>query len=248
MELPIFYAPPNNITDLEIILPAEESRHATGVLRLKKGAMVLVVNGLGEGYRGEIRTVGTAGVKVRIHSRIRNFGEPAVRLTLAAGMSAGSKFDTMVEKGTELGVKRFVPVITEKSKVKMEDARRAGSRVARLERVALAALKQCRRSYRPDIALPLSFMDYLKEYDSEALNLIFTPGRNARPLEELKLDKTLKRINLLVGPEAGFSPEELEVALKTGYQPVSLGERILRAETAGPVVCALIMFLMGELR
>lgn len=248
MDAPIFYAPPKNITGEEIVLPADESRHALKVLRLKKGDRLLVVDGLGQAYRGEIRTAGKTAVKILIHSTIRNFGEPAVRLTLAAGMSAGSKFDTIVEKGTELGVKRFVPVISEKSKVKLEEPRRVKNRLTRLERVALAAVKQCRRSYRPEIAAPVTFVEYLKEFDPEALNLVFTPAKTARPLEEIPFDGGLKRINLLVGPEAGFSPDETSAALQTGFLPVSLGSRVLRTETAGPAVCALVMYCLGELR
>jgi len=248
MDAPIFYAPPKNITGEEIILPGDESRHALKVMRLKKGDRLLVVDGLGQAYRGEIRTAGASAVKVLVHSTIRNFGEPAVRLTLAAGMSAGSKFDTIVEKGTELGVKRFVPIISEKSKVKLEEPRRVKNRLTRLERVALAAVKQCRRAYRPDIAAPVTFVEYLKEYDAEALNLIFTPAKNARPLEEVPFDGGQKRVNLLVGPEAGFSPDETAAAVQTGFRPVSLGSRILRTETAGPAVCALVMHCLGELR
>ncbi|MBN1212878.1 MAG: 16S rRNA (uracil(1498)-N(3))-methyltransferase [candidate division Zixibacteria bacterium] len=248
MDTPIFYAPPKNINGEEIILPGDESRHALKVLRLKKGDRVLVVDGLGQAYRGEIRTAGTSAVKVQVHSTIRNFGEPAVRLTLAAGMSAGTKFDAIVEKGTELGVKRFVPVVSEKSKIKLEEPRRVKNRLARLERVALAAVKQCRRSYRPDISTPVTFVEYLKEYDPEALNLIFTPDKNARPLEKIPFDGDRKRVNLLVGPEAGFSPDETAAAVQTGFLPVSLGERILRTETAGPAVCTLVMYRLGELR
>ena len=248
MDLPIFYAPPENISEDMIALPDAESRHAVKVMRLKRGDLVMVVDGLGMAYRGEIRTVGTKGVGVYIHSRLRNFGEPSFRLTLAAGMSAGDKFDTIVEKGTELGVKRFVPVISAKSKVKFEEPRRIKNRVSRLERVALSAVKQCRRSYRPDISAPVSFVEYLNQFDAEALNLIFSPDDKATPLDKITITPDLKRINLLVGPESGFSPDEIEMAVKVGFAPVSLGPRILRTETAGPAVCALIMFLTGELR
>jgi len=248
MDLPIFYAPPENIIEDTITLPVAEGRHAVKVMRLSKGDLVKVVDGLGTAYRGEIRTVGPKAVVVYIHSRLRNFGEPSFRLTLAAGMSAGEKFDIIVEKGTELGVKRFVPVISAKSKVKLDESRRIKNRITRLERVALAAMKQCRRSYRPDISAPVTFAEYLNQYDSEALNLLFAPDKTALPLERVDVNPDLKRINLLVGPESGFSPDEIEMAVKVGFKPVSLGPRILRTETAGPMVCALIMYLMGELR
>ena len=248
MEPPIFYAPPIGPEDDVIDLPKEESHHLASVLRLKTSAIVIVVDGLGMAHRGEVIRADKTSVSVRVHSRQRNFGEPAVRLTLAAGLSAGSKFDSVVQRGTELGVRRFVPVITEKSKVNIEDPKRARSRVTRLEKVALAAMKQCRRSYRPDIASPSSLTDFLKETDRESVNLIFHPSTRGKSLENVQLGPEVKRVSILVGPEAGFTESEVEEAEQAGYIPVTLGARVLRTETAGPVVCALVMQALGEFR
>jgi len=249
MELPIFYCPPELRRDDTIVLPANESHHAISVMRLSQGDRVLVVDGVGTAYRGEIaRIVGRKKVEVRLHLEIRNFGEPAVVLTLAAGLSVGSKFDTVVQEGTELGVKRFVPIISERSKVKLDDPTKASAKTRRLERVALAAIKQCRRSYRPDISPPVSFDEYMKQADSEDLKLIFQPGDRVPSLEQIRVDAQTKRITALVGPESGFTPDEVDLAGKAGFVLVSLGPRILRTETAGPVACALVMNMLGELR
>lgn len=249
MELPIFYCPPERRRDDTIELPANESHHAVSVMRLSQGDRVLVVDGVGAAYRGEVaRIVGRKKVEVRLHLEIRNFGEPAVVLTLAAGLSVGSKFDTVVQEGTELGVKRFVPIISERSKVKLDDPKKASAKTRRLERVALAAIKQCRRSYRPDISLPVSFAEYMKQADSEDPKLIFQPGDRVPSLEQIPIDAQTKRITVLVGPESGFTPDEVDLAGKAGFVLVSLGPRILRTETAGPVACALVMNMLGELR
>lgn len=247
MEPPVFYAPPERISEEIIELPREESHHALTVLRLAPASIVMVVDGLGNAFRGEILSGGKDLVRIRVHSRRRDFGEPAVRLTLAAGLSTASKFDETVEKGTELGVKRFVPVLTEKSKVKIEDPARARARVSRLEKVALAAMKQCRRSYRPEISTPQQLPEFLREVDRESLNLIFVPSRQSMPIDQISINHEIKRVSLLVGPEAGFSEEEVNQAVSSGYTCVSLGARILRAETAGPVACALVMLRLGEL-
>jgi len=107
VEPPVFYAPPESFEGDDVSLPADESRHATRVMRLTLGAQVIVVDGLGSAWRGTISRLGVRKpVEVRLHAEVRNFGEPAVILTLAAGLSSGYKFDTVVEKGTELGVKR----------------------------------------------------------------------------------------------------------------------------------------------
>lgn len=248
METPIFYAPQAGSDNDIIELPKDEAHHLANVLRLKPSAIVIVVDGLGMSCRGELIEVGKSSATVRVHTRRRNFGEPAVRLTLAAGLSAGSKFDTVVQRGTELGVKRFVPIITEKSKVKIEETKRARTRVTRLEKVALAAMKQCRRAYRPDIASPTAFQDYLLETDQDAVNLILHPSAKGKSLDETPLRPDVKRVTVLIGPEAGFSGSEVEQAVQAGYVPVTLGSRVLRTETAGPAVCALVMQALGEFR
>jgi 16S rRNA (uracil1498-N3)-methyltransferase len=249
MEPPVFYAPPENITEDGIELGTAESHHAQDVMRMTAGRLVIVVDGLGNAYRGEIAGKGRSKVvRVKVHSQIRNFGEPAAIVTLACGLSTGYKFDTVIEKGTELGVKRFVPLLTEKSKVKVDDPKRAASKVTRFEKVALAAMKQCRRSYRPEISFPVSFSEYVDQTDLSAANLIFHPSKDATSFDNLRLKSTVRRVNILVGPESGFSDSELELAAGRGYIPVHLGKRILRTETAGPVICALLLARLGEFR
>ena len=243
---PVLYAPPENIQDGLILLPKTEAHHAVSVMRLKRASLVVVVDGLGTAYRSELVHVTGKKVTARVHAEQRNFGEPGVRVTLASGLSAGHKFDTTVEKGTELGVKRFVPILAERSRVKMDDPKRAGSRVKRLERVALAAMKQCRRSYRPDIALPTEFSSFLGEQEEGDLKLLFHPSSQATALEQVGCDFNSKRITVLVGPESGFSDEEVDQACATGFHLVALGERILRTETAGPVAVALLLQRLGE--
>lgn len=210
---------------------------------------MLVVDGLGNACRGEIARAGRSkSFQVRVHARLRNYGEPTVRLTLAAGMSAGSKLDSIVQKATELGIKRFVPILSEKLRVKLDDPKRAASRLRRLEKVALAAMKQCRRSYRPEVSSPVPVGQFLKETDRSDLNLVFHSTDMGRPLEECLVDTRAPRVTLLVGPEAGFTPEEVAAAGEAGFKVVSLGRRVLRSETAAPVACALVMALLGELR
>ncbi|PWB76429.1 16S rRNA (uracil(1498)-N(3))-methyltransferase [candidate division GN15 bacterium] len=248
MEPPIFFAPSHSIHDDQIQLPANETHHACEVLRLRSGALVIVVDGLGTAYRGELKIESTKSAMVSVHAHIRNFGEPDCRLTLAAGLSVGFKFDEVVDKGTQLGVSRFVPLITEKSKVKLEDARRIALKTARLEKVALAAMKQCRRSLRPEIATPTTFAQYLSQIDRDSFKLIFHPTEGARALADVFPSEIPKRVTLMVGPEAGFSAGEVNRASAKGFTSVSLGPRVLRTETAGAVVCALVMAHFGELR
>ncbi len=250
MELPLFYAPPDSFDGELIALPAAESHHAVNVMRLKKGDRLIVVDGLGVAYVGNITGVERRGkaVRVRVCQKILHYGEPSVTLTLAAGLSTGSKFDTVIEKGTELGVKAFVPVISERSKVKLNDPEHSLARVRRLERVALATIKQCRRSYRPCVSAPVSLEMFLRRTDPDAVKLLFHPGPSACRLDQVPWRRLPGRVVVLVGPESGFSPEEVARSEQAGFIRVGLGQRILRAETAGPVACALVMHELGALR
>jgi 16S rRNA (uracil1498-N3)-methyltransferase len=248
MDLPVFYAPPESIVGDVITLSATESRHAVKALRLRRGDLVMVIDGLGRAYRGELTMGESAGRRqVTIVQTLRGFGEPLVKLTLAAGLSTASKFDTVVQKGTELGVSRFIPLLTEKSRIRIEDSKKAASKQKRLERVALSAAKQSRRSLCPAITLPTTFDSLLEQIDKDDLKLIFhrdAPG--ASSVGKLVSSDT-RRVTALVGPESGFSADEVTRAVAAGFHPISLGPRVLRTETAGPAVCALIMSALGEL-
>ncbi len=247
MEPPIFFATPAQFAHDSIEITGAEAHHAAKALRLGPGSIVMVIDGLGNASVGEITNLMGKKVFVRPHSRVRNFGEPVVRLTLAAALSTSGKFSEVVEKGTELGVSRFVPILSQKSKVHIEDPRKAQAKVARLEKVALAAVKQCRRSCLPVISLPTTLEHYLVETGEESVKLIFSPGPISVPLTKVEIDRNAKRVSVMVGPESGFTREEMELSLSHGFVPVSLGARILRTENASPVVCALVMQMLGEL-
>jgi 16S rRNA (uracil1498-N3)-methyltransferase len=248
MEPPLFFAAPDRIRNDRIDLPTTEAHHALQVMRLRSGSPVVVIDGVGNAYKGELAVSKSKSAEVLVHSIHRNYGEPSVRLTLAAGLSTGYKFDDVVEKGTELGVKRFVPLISEKSKVKVESGDKAKSKTARLEKVALAAIKQCRRAYLPEISHPTEFKSFMGETDRESLNLIFVTTAGAESIDRIEIDDHVNRVTVLVGPESGFTPAEVQQAIERGYKPVSMGKRILRTETAGPVSVALVMIRIGELR
>jgi 16S rRNA (uracil1498-N3)-methyltransferase len=248
MEPPIFYAPPERITHDRIELPTAESHHALQVMRLKAGSPVVVIDGAGTAYKGELALGKGKLAQVQVHSIHRNYGEPSIRLTLAAGLSTGYKFDDVVEKGTELGVKRFVPLISEKSKVRVETSEKAAGKTQRLEKVALAAIKQCRRAYLPEISRPTDLKSFMQETDPGSLNLIFVTTTGAESIDRIEIDDHVNRATVMVGPESGFTPTEVQSAIDKGYKPVSMGKRILRTETAGPVSVALVMIRLGELR
>ncbi len=224
--LPIFYTSPENIKDDEAILIGEEARHLYKVLRLTKGEAVTVVDGRGNGYRSQIELISDKEVRCRIFAPIRNFGEPLHYVTLAAGLSTGSKFDEVIEKGTELGISRFVPLITQKSKIRADEEGGSSKKTERWRKVAIAAMKQCGRSVIPDIVTIIQF-DNLFKLPNLGQVILFDPSSTNTPFEDYKLDAGQKYFTLVVGPESGFSAAELDLTREKGAALVSLGTRVL---------------------
>ena len=248
MEAPVFFAPPEAVQGENIILPKAEAHHARTVLRLKKNSQVIVVDGLGKAFRGTIGSLSSRKETiVEIQNEIRGFGEPFANVTLAAGLSEGFKFDEVVQKCTELGIKNFVPLVTEKSKIKISVAAKFDNKLKRLKRVALGAMKQSRRSFCPRILPIVKYSDFLNSEDGDSCKIIFHPVKQQRKTDPGKLLKNCKNVTILIGPESGFTDSEVETALEKEFSPISLGDRILRTENASPVACALVMYWLGEL-
>ncbi len=243
----VFYTEPENIENDLLTLSGPEAHHISKVVRLKKGDALGVVDGIGNCYRCEIENSSKGKLVCCIVSRTRNFGEPSNFVTLASGLSVGAKFDEIIQKGVELGISRFVPLITEKSKVKLDDPKRLKRRFARWNKVALAAMKQCERSVLPEIDLPVQFEKLFEQIKNSGRKLLFDPG-GKKNLYDIKLKKSGSDITLMVGPESGFSRNEVELAGENGSEIITLGKRILRAENAAPVISALVMQLLGEFR
>ncbi|WP_103029719.1 RsmE family RNA methyltransferase [Salinibacter altiplanensis] len=222
-----FYAPPAAIRGGRVVLPEDEARHAHTVLRGATGDEMTVVDGTGGWYRVEITHAAPEQVVGTIVEQREEVGEPAVDVTVALGLlKKRSRFETFVEKAVELGVRRIVPLRTAR-------AERESIREERLRNVMVAAMKQCRRSRLPALVAPRSTADLLDESESER-QLVCHAGDASVPIRQV-VDPggAAASALVLVGPEGGFAPSEVEGAVRAGATPVSLGARRLRAETAG---------------
>ncbi|MEF8815667.1 MAG: RsmE family RNA methyltransferase [Salinibacter sp.] len=222
-----FYAPPSAIRAGRVVLPEDEARHLRTVLRGKQGDQMTVVDGHGGWYRARIDHVGDEQVVGTIVERRHNVGEPAIDATVALGLlKKRTRFETFVEKAVELGVRRIVPLRTSR-------AERASIREERLRNVMVAAMKQCRRSRLPALAAPQSTADLLAELGGD-VRLVCHAGDASVPIQRaMGQAGPAASALVLVGPEGGFAPSEVEAARANGCTPVSLGPRRLRAETAG---------------
>lgn len=224
-----FFAPPSAIRGRRVVLPENESRHVCSVLRAREGDEITVVDGEGGWYRVEIAHASPEQVVGTILDTHRDRGEPDVHATVGVGLlTKRSRFETFVEKAVELGVRRVVPLQTAHTETD-------SIRPDRLRNVMIAAVKQCRRSRLPILAEPTSVATIVDETTAGS-RFICHGGADASPILRV-LDETerTKEVLVLVGPEGGFTPEEVTTARDAGCRPVSLGRRRLRAETAGIV-------------
>ncbi|MBO0860864.1 MAG: 16S rRNA (uracil(1498)-N(3))-methyltransferase [Chloracidobacterium sp.] len=240
-----FYAAPSSFIETSVTLLAGEARHLTRVLRLGVGAHVFVFDGEGVEYECEVARVAKHEVGLNLLRKLDEVVESPLRLTLAQALIKGDKFDWVIQKTTELGVTRIVPLVTDHSDVKRGEER-AVQRIERWRRIALEALKQCGRRRLVEICEPESFDDFC-ESAAKDTRLIFSEhgGESLAAVSEKLRDAS--QLSLCVASEGGWSEHELLKAASCGFTPVSLGPRILRAETAAIAAVALSQHIFGDI-
>ena len=234
-----------------VTLATDEARHLREVLRLKVGDEVHVFNGAGREFRCSIEESRRDSALLKVVGEVTPARpESPLELNLAVALLKGEKFDLVVQKATELGVSKVTPVITKLADIRLRDESDATKRVARWQRIALEAAKQCGRAVVPQITNPVSFASLLNEARDPATSprLMFSE-RDGQSLNEALSQLTAKpgEMTALVGSEGGWVDDELETARAAGWTIITLGGRILRAETAAIVVAALLQHLAGDL-
>ncbi len=226
-------------------IQGQDARHIFKVLRLKPGASVTVTNGKGQDYTAVILSGSPSAVAVEITREIDSRYESPVAITLCSGMLKDKKMDMVIKHVTQLGIDRWIPFYSERC-VPVPDEKRLESRHKRWVSIAKESLKQCRRSCLVDISKPVSFNELLAGTQDCDLKIAFWE-KAALPLSALKRPKQLSSVAILIGPEGGFSENEIQVAQKKGFLSCSLGPRILRAETASISSCTLVQHLFGDI-
>jgi len=245
-----FFVAPEVLATDDVLLANAQARRIGRVLRLKAGDSVLLFDGSGLEYEVSLESVGDREVRGRIVGKRPGRPEPRLLLVLYQSLIKGERFDWVLEKGTELGVSAFVPLLCERNVVRPAGAR--AGRVERWRRVVVEAAEQCGRSVVPQVAPAAALEEALRS--ATGLRLLPWEGERSQGLrallrqESAALGKARQpSLSIFIGPEGGFTEEEVSTAQRAGVRTVSLGPRILRSETAGIAAAAAVVYEFGEL-
>jgi 16S rRNA (uracil1498-N3)-methyltransferase len=230
-----FFIAPDRWNPEALLLEGEEAHHCLEVLRCREGERIVVFNGAGAEAEAEVAsaTKGAVALRARLLS---SAPRPPVSLTLAQAVPKGKNMDLIVQKATELGATRIVPLLSERTVVQLDGGELEKKR-EKWQRVAIEACKQCGQNWVPEVAAP-SRVDSFVRQSRDPLRLIAAIGPEARPLKAILAARAQEgeaqpsAATLMVGPEGDFTPAELSTALSQGFLALSLGPIILRSETA----------------
>ena len=246
-----FFTPKELINGDVAKIIGDDVKHIYKVLRISEGEKVTLNNCEGVEYLGRVKSVSKQEVLIEILEKLESNNESNVKIYLFQGLPKSQKMDLIVQKGTELGITEFIPTITHRVDVKLKGEFK---KLDRLNRIALEAAKQSKRSIIPKVSEPIDFNEVLEKINS--LDLLIVPYENANNfgiktlINELRKDNTtntIKNVGIFVGPEGGIEEEEIERLKDKGARIVTLGKRILRTETAGFVATSLIQYELSDL-
>lgn len=242
--MPKFFVPDGNISESSIRITGDDVNHIARVHRSKPGDVLLVCDGKGTDYECEIKSVGKEEILLDIIKQFPCEAEPDVKITLFQCLPKQGKMETIIQKTTELGITRIVPVTSHRCVVKAD--KNDNKKLERWRKVALEAAKQCGRGAVPVIDSIMTFDQAVKAASELQYAIIPYEEEHENRLSSA-LASDIKEIGIIVGPEGGFEPGEVEKAIKNGIKSVTLGKRILRTETVGSALVPVIMFKMNNM-
>ena len=243
----LFFAPPENISKDKVILRGSDVSHIRNVLRMKCGQSLYVVDGSGSRFKVEIESMDRSGIKGRILLKEAFATESPLKIFLGQSLLRGNKFDTILRKSVELGVNEVAPIFAERSVVKISNPDSL-KKVERWNKISWEASKQSGRSQIPKVK-PIfnSIEEFSRACEDFDLKIVFWEEEETVRLRDIELKNTPRSVAVVTGPEGGLTGAEIKVAREAGFCTVSLGSRILRAETAPIAVLSLLQNLWGDL-
>lgn len=236
------FLPPEKLVSRQIAITGEQARYLSLVHRIKPGEQLIIFDGLGNQYTCKILQSRRKEIIAEQMKKEPYSAESSIAITLAQGIAKGDKMDLIIQKSTELGVKKIIPLITERTQIRHTD------KIDRWRKIALSASQQSGREKIPEITEPTSFEEFL-ERQKTGHGIIFSEEEKERNLKKILNDfQGAIEITLLVGPEGGFSKSEVITASENGFATISLGPRILRTETAAITAISIVQYELGDMR
>ncbi|MGE5329503.1 MAG: 16S rRNA (uracil(1498)-N(3))-methyltransferase [Deltaproteobacteria bacterium] len=241
-----FFTEIKNLIDDKVFLEGLDANHIKNVLRLKPGDNIIVNVGKNIEYEAKIKVLNKDKIEAEIINSYHIETEPKVNISLFQAIPKGEKMEYIIQKAVEIGVIKIIPVITDRVIVKL-DSKNSKTKTERWQRISEQASKQNKRSIIPGISAPLKLEESIKLLREHDLVVILYENESNTKLRDilLKLDNSIKDIAVLIGPEGGLDEKELEILKE--FNIVSLGNRILRTETAGLVASTIILYQLGDL-
>lgn len=244
-----FIVSPQQVGAKEIVITGDDLEHLSRVLRLRTGETITVSDGQNKVYNCLLTQITKSRAVAEIKSVRPDYSEPNLEVTLLQGLPKGDKLELIIQKATELGISRIVPVAMERSVVQLS-GEKAQARVQRWQRIALEAAKQSRRGRIPLVSPIVNLEEALEELPEDNLVLLPWEEEKSQGLKEILQSTQAQEagsITLIIGPEGGLPEKELLMAKNKGAIPLSLGPRILRTETAAIATIAIVMYQLGDL-
>lgn len=242
-----FFVQNDSVEENMITITGPDVRHISKVLRLVPGDKIGVSTGNGREFEAVIREITTKEVISEIVTEKQVSTEAPVRVNLYQGLPKGDKMELIIQKSTEIGVSRIIPVISERTVVKL-DGKKAGERRQRWQRIAEEAAKQSRRTAIPQVEEPVKFEAALQGLrENELVIMPWEEQKSGGIKQLLKNNAGVAEISIFIGPEGGFSQREARAASEKGVHLITLGPRIMRTETAGIVTAAITLYELGDL-
>lgn len=243
MSISRIFQPVELVCGAEILLDKQASHHLAVVLRAKPQDVLTIFNGRGGEYNSVITQVNKQQVRVQIDHYVARAAESSLALYLAQGISRGEKMDYTIQKAVELGVKKIIPLFTERCTVKL-DAERCAKRLQHWQSIIISACEQSGRNEIPELLLPMTLENSLQAVTADWY-FVLSPKAISRLKEQPVQER--QRVVLLIGPEGGLSEEEVTLSCQRGFMPLSLGPRILRTETAAVAAITALQCHFGDI-
>lgn len=246
--MPKFFVDKSSVLDEEILIQDENVNHIKNVLRLEEGDTLIINDRQGKDYKCIISLIENNVIKARITETFDSETEPTIDTVLFQSLVKGEKMELVIQKAIEIGVTKIIPMATSRCVVKLESGKKTASKVDRWNKIAESAAKQSGRGIVPQVCEPMTFSKAL-EYAKDHLETACIPYEKEKEntIKAFLNGQKAQSFGIFIGPEGGFSEEEVLEAKENGVSSITLGPRILRSETAGLVVLANIMYEMGEM-